>query len=119
FDASSWKEGQAGFGTEATPGAVVRTQWKSNDIWLRREVTLPEGPLKAPLLMMHHDEDAEVYINGIQAAKTTGFTTNYEEFDLSPEATTALKPGAKNIIAVYCKQTQGGQYIDVGIVDQK
>jgi hypothetical protein len=119
FDASKWKEGPAGFGTEGTPGAVVRTEWRTGDIWMRREVALPAGELKSPLLMLHHDEDAEVYVNGVLAARVRGFTTAYEEYDLSAEARAALKMGAANVIAVHCHQTGGGQYIDVGIVDVK
>jgi hypothetical protein len=117
FDDSGWKTGPGGFGTEGTPGSVVRTEWRGADIWIRREFEIKEAPA-APLLMMHHDEDAEVYINGVLAAKASGFVGNYEEFELTKVAKAALKPG-KNTIAVHCHQTTGGQYIDVGIVDTK
>jgi hypothetical protein len=118
FDDSGWKEGVAGFGTEGTPGAVVRTEWKTDNIWLRRTFELPAGKLTAPHLRIHHDEDVEVYLNGVLAAKLPGFITDYEDVPISPEALATLKPGP-NRFAVSCKQTRGGQYIDVGIVDMK
>jgi hypothetical protein len=118
FDDSKWKEGSAGFGTRGTPGAYVRTEWKTKDIWIRRQVTLPEGTLINPRLLVHHDDDARVYLNGVLAANLKGFTTDYEEFEISDEARATLKPG-KNTIAVYCKQIEGGQYIDAGLVEVK
>jgi hypothetical protein len=117
FDDSSWKEGPAGFGTEGTPGSVVRTTWNTSDIWIRREFDLPDMKLNDPRLMIHYDEDPEIYINGIPAAQTSGYVTGYEEYDITPEAKRVFKPG-KNSIAVHCHQTTGGQYIDVGIVDE-
>jgi hypothetical protein len=116
FDASAWNQGNAGFGTRGTPGAVVRTEWRTPDIWLRREFTLPEGQWNDLQLWMHHDEDAEIYVNGALAATASGYTTDYEEVPLNAAGKTALKPG-NNILAVHCHQTGGGQYIDAGLVD--
>lgn len=115
FDASSWKTGPAGFGTSGTPSSVVRTEWNSREIWLRREFTLTEKQLKGLMLAVHHDEDFELYINGTLAAQRQGYTTDYEEIPLSAEAQTLLKPG-RNVIAIHCRQTAGGQYIDAGFV---
>jgi len=116
FDASSWKEAPGGFGTRMTPGAVVRTEWNTHDIWLRRDFTLPQGKWKDLQLRIHHDEDAEIYLNGILAAKLSGFVTGYEAVPMSNDARQSLKPGS-NVMAVHCHQTGGGQYIDLGLVD--
>jgi hypothetical protein len=116
FDASAWSEGPAGYGTRGTPGAVVRTEWSTADIWLRREINLPETRWANPQFRVHHDEDVEIYINGVLACQSPGFTTTYENLAINKEGREALKPGP-NVIAVHCKQTTGGQYIDVGLVD--
>ncbi len=114
FDASTWRTGPGGFGTRGTPGAAVRTEWNSNDIWLRREFDFPAEAKGEVLLRLHHDEDARIYINGVEALSVSGYTTGYEEFPLSPAGRAALK-GGRNVIAVHCRQTGGGQYIDVGL----
>ena len=116
FDDAAWKKGPGGFGTEGTPGAVVKTAWKTEDIWLRREVTLPDAKLISPRLRVHHDEDVEIYVDGVRAGAFKNFTTDYVDLALTPEGRAALKPG-KNLLAVHCKQIKGGQYIDVGVVD--
>ena len=116
FNDGAWKEGRAGFGTQNTPGARVGTEWNTDDIWLRREFEMPQGKFSDLQMNIHHDEDAEVYINGVLAASLAGFISDYETNPLSAAAKAALKPG-KNVIAVHCHQTTGGQYIDVGFAD--
>jgi hypothetical protein len=116
FDSSSWQKGQGGFGTRGTPGAIVRTEWNSADIWLRRDFLLPKRKYRNLQLRIHHDEDAEVYINGVLAARAPGYISDYESVPMSVEASAALNPGP-NVFAVHCHQTSGGQYIDVGIVE--
>ncbi|MBC7818487.1 MAG: hypothetical protein IAG10_16495 [Planctomycetaceae bacterium] len=121
FDDSGWKSGPGGFGEPSTPGSVVKTNWKTDDIWLRREFDLKaEGitlnSLHELALRIHHDEDTEVFLNGELIAKTTGYTTQYVEVPLD-EATRKLLKSGKNTLAVHCRQTGGGQYIDLGLVD--
>jgi len=116
FDDSSWKEGPGGFGTEGTPGTVVRTIWKTPDVWLRRSFELSEVPSEGELwLNIHHDEDAEVYLNGVLVASPKGFLTNYTLMPLAAGRIQDILRRGKNVIAVHCHQTQGGQYIDVGL----
>ncbi len=115
FDDASWNEGLGGFGTKGTPGSLVNTTWDTPDVWLRRHFTLNQEDLRQAVLQIHHDEDAEVYFNGILAAQAPGFVTSYDLVKINPDALAALKPGL-NVMAVHCHQTGGGQYIDVGIV---
>ncbi len=113
YDASSWKTGPGGFGTAGTPGATVRTTWDTGDIWLRRDFDIRADQLPGLQLLMHHDEDAEVYINGVLAVSAGGFSGSYDPFVLSAQGRAALKAG-RNTIAVHVHQTGGGQYIDLG-----
>ena len=113
FDASSWRSGAAGF------GGGGRTAWSSSDIWIRRNFTINNfdaSQLQELRLWLFHDEDAEIYINGKLAAKMTGYNTKYETWPILPEALQALKlDGSDNVIAIHCKQTTGGQFIDCGL----
>ena len=113
FDASAWKSGQSGF------GGGGRTSWSGSDIWLRRSFQvndIDDSQLQELRLWLFHDEDAEIYINGVLAAKVTGYNTKYEQWPLLPEGLQALKTdGSDNVIAIHCKQTTGGQFIDCGL----
>ena len=112
FDASGWKTGPAVFGHEISG---VRTPWTGSDIWIRREFTVVD-PIPAKLnLLIKHDEDAEVYINGVLAAKVTEYVGDYKTVPMNPAARDALKAGT-NVFAVHCHNTIGGQGIDVGII---
>ncbi len=115
FDDSAWKSGPGGFGTHNTPGTVVRTVWNTDVIWIRREAEVDRDDFRRVHLAIHHDEDASVYLNGVPAARLTGYTTGYTLVPMSEPARRALRKG-KNTIAIECRQTIGGQYIDVGLV---
>jgi hypothetical protein len=115
FDDSAWSSGPAGFGVEGTPSAKVHTPWNTSDIWIRRTFDLKEVPGGDIRLSIHHDEDAQVFINGIDAARLRHFSTEYMEVALKEPALKSLHVGA-NTMAIHCRQVSGGQYIDAGLV---
>ena len=90
FDDKAWQTGPGGFGREDTPGAVVRTRWTTGDIWLRREFDAKASPLGALGLRLHHDEDAEIYINGKLVAEPRGYSSRYATLRLDATARAAL-----------------------------
>ena len=122
FDDSSWQSGPAGFGTTDTPNAVVRTTWNTSDIWLRQQFSvgaLTPAVLNNLLFDCFHDEDCEIYLNGVLAGSASGYSTGYVLFGLTDAGKAALVANGTNLIAVHCHQTTGGQDIDVGLVSQQ
>ena len=113
FDDSRWRTGPGGFGREGTPGAVVRTNWTSERIWLRRDFRLETIPSKV-VLNLHHDEEVEIYLNGQRIFSRDGYAVDYAAFDITDATRPVLQTG-KNVLAVSCRNTGGGQYVDVGL----
>ena len=118
FDATNWQTGLSGFGRTRNPTAVVNTVWTADDIWLRREVKLDGSAWDELLGWMNHDDDAEVYINGVLVITAAGATPSYEDFSFNGRGRRAIKSG-NNLIAIHCRNTGGEQYIDFGFVKSK
>ncbi len=112
FDDANWKTGVAGFGGEV-PGGNPHTAWNTNNIWLRREFEIKAVP-RTLNLEIHHDEDVEVFLNGTRIFAETGHLTAYKSVPLDAATLQLLRAG-RNVLAVHCLQTAGGQYIDVGL----
>lgn len=115
YSEDRWTPGNGAFGSEGTPGGTVGTPWLTSDIWIRKVVTLPETGFSDYLLTVFHDEDVEVFINGLLALQNKDYVTADLELIVSDTIKSALKPGP-NIIAVHCHQTLGGQFLDVGLM---
>lgn len=117
---ANWTNAPGGFGAGNPPNTagIVRTTWNTSDIWLRR--TFNPGSLTVQQLTnlfftIYHDEDVEIYINGVQAASASGYRTSYGLMAITEAGRAAILPNATNVLAVHCHQTGGGQYIDVGL----
>lgn len=117
FDDTGWSEGVAGFGNGGLQGASENTKWNSSYIYLRKWYnfdTLKAINMDKLMMQVFHDEDCEIYINGILAAKLSGYTNRYEFIEISKEAKDSLKIGQPNLIAVKCKNVEGNQFVDLG-----
>lgn len=111
FNDSAWKKGEGMFGGHDEER--IRTKWTTDDIWMRKTVTLNEE-LTDPVIKIAYDDDYELYINGELVLSEVGSSSAYKYMKLDKEKAGAFKKG-KNIIALHCKNTGGGQHIDVGI----
>lgn len=111
FDDHSWPLGRAPFGTVGNP----KTPWNTSDIWLRRSFEWNGGDIKEAALVIFHDEDTEVYVNGEQIWNRGGYVNSYEMFSVTDTLKRALRKGS-NTIAIHTHQTAGGQCIDLALL---
>jgi len=114
FNDSAWKSGPGGFGG--------RTPWNTKDIWLRQEFNAGEltaDDRNSLVFSCFHDEDCEIYINGVLAARAPTTTTTYVAISMGEQARRAIVPNGKNVMAVHCLQRDGGQFIDADIYKMK
>ena len=118
FDDSNWQNAAGAFGGKMEGGPKISTSWESNDIWLRR--TFDVGNLSATeidqlVLRQYHDDNIEIYINGVLAYQNGDATHSYANAAISAEAKRAIVPNAENVLAVHCHENFGDQHVDVGI----
>ncbi|MEM1296498.1 MAG: DUF1549 and DUF1553 domain-containing protein, partial [Verrucomicrobiota bacterium] len=112
FRNKMWLKGQGGFG-RTSPNSYPTTDWNTSDIWMRAAFGLKDLP-ESLALEIYYDEDVEVYLNGVEIFTAKGFVTNYETVLLDQVALDALQTG-RNVLAIHCRQTTGGQFIDAAL----
>jgi hypothetical protein len=115
FDDSRWSTARGGLGDARVPGARASTPWGGKGLWIRRAIEI-EKPLNEPALVIHHDDSAEVHLDGRLVAALDSFTVRYEVKPLPSNLVKLLTPG-KHTLAVHVAYEGGGRYIDAGIVD--
>ncbi|MES2733799.1 MAG: PA14 domain-containing protein [Bacteroidota bacterium] len=118
FNDASWTTGSGGFGTASVATMPLGTLWNTSDIWLRKSFTLSDitpAQFSKLCIRMIHDDDVEIYLNGVLACSRSSFMGNYAYYPFSQAALNALQLNQTNVIAVHCKQVFGGQSVDVGI----
>jgi hypothetical protein len=132
-DLSEWKKNKGVFGHKfhVNRSINIGTEWKSLYLWVVRTFELPEEPLKRPVLRVAYDDNATVYINGIEALTLKrGNNRGYQDIPLPAHAARAFRHGA-NTLAIHVdnqkslntrepdeERRNGSQFIDAGIGEE-
>ncbi|MDL2305649.1 DUF4965 domain-containing protein [Bacteroides sp. OttesenSCG-928-D19] len=113
YNDSAWQKGKAAFGTSDMPH--LSTLWESKDIWVRRTFDLPQDYTDKQIVLEYsHDDDFELFINGIEVVSTGYSWNNNVLLELSEEVRKTLVPG-KNIITAHGHNRTGGALVDFGL----
>lgn len=118
FDDSKWTKAIGAFGTIHNE-PTARTNWDSEYIWVRRNIQLDKNYRgKKVYLEYSHDDDAVIYVNGIEVINTGNACRKNVRIKLSEEVVNSLVKG-DNMIAAYCFNRVGNGLIDFGLSVEK
>ncbi|SDK22509.1 protein of unknown function [Catalinimonas alkaloidigena] len=117
FKTKGWQTGPAPFGDGAGSNTMKPRSQYDQEIWYRREFTLQDTDFENLQLYISHDDQVEVFLNGVKAFENPDFVLNYAQRPLTEAAKKTLKKG-KNLLAVHCTNARGGAYIDAGLIDE-
>lgn len=117
YDTKGWKEGEAGFASEAIQGSTTRrqgTHWATSALWLRKEF-MADAACGNLALRVAHDGDTKVYLNGTLIYGKEG--ADYVMVNLDARARKALREG-QNVLAA---ETSEGRscFFNVALFDMK
>jgi GH43 family beta-xylosidase len=102
-DNAGWNQGKPGFGAEFTKGSTTRdkkTEWKTPEIWLRRNFSYHKIKHGNLALRLNHSGPSQVWLNGRLVYDSTG--SRYVSLNLDQQAMAGMREG-KNSIAIYSK----------------
>ncbi|MBK5196647.1 MAG: DUF4964 domain-containing protein, partial [Proteiniphilum sp.] len=117
FNDAAWMTGLSAFGTENEPN--LSTLWETDDIWVRRTFTLDDDLTGKPIMLHYsHDDDFELYINGIKVVET-GYSWNKDVVTELPEEVKATLKKGENIITAHGHNRIGDAYVDFGLYEKE
>jgi hypothetical protein len=125
FNDLSWKEGESGFGDAETAsermgpdphgGRFPRTEWNSEEIWLRRSVRLQGTDFAFAYAIFQQRGECELFIDGKPIQSFWALDT-YCPVKLATGAGEVLKEPGPHVLAVHARRRPGGiNYVDIGL----
>lgn len=113
FNDQQWQSGKAPFGNNETK---AKTEWKSNNLWVRRTFDLASADFSKLYLKLRHDDNIQVYINGQKIYDVKGWTGKFIYIPVNDHKN-ILKKG-KNVMAIHIENTAGDQWLDAGLMQE-
>ncbi|HEY6978111.1 MAG TPA: DUF4965 domain-containing protein [Chitinophagaceae bacterium] len=115
YNDSKWKTGTAPFGNFE---GQSKTMWTTENIWARREFDLKDINFNKLFIKLRHDDDVEVYINGVKVYNCKDcWLGKYVNYPVPDSVKTKLKKG-KNVLAMHCINPRGNSWLDAGIENE-
>jgi hypothetical protein len=115
YDDSKWQTGTAPFGNIE---GQSKTMWTTESIWVRREFDLKNADFNKLFLKLRHDDDVEVYINGVRAYSCNDcWVGKYTDYPIPDSVKIKLRKG-KNVLAMHCINPRGNSWLDAGIENE-
>jgi hypothetical protein len=111
FADQSWKSAEAPFGDDES---TVKTTWKTDDIYLRKDFDVKNIPTEKLYLKLSHDDNVVVFLNGKSIYEKEGWIQDYIYIPVDKQL---LKAG-HNTLAIHVKNTAGGRHIDADLVTE-
>ncbi len=113
FNDAGWKSGKAPFADNKTTTGTI---WLTKDLWVRRTFDLNKTDFNRLFLKLKHDDNIEVYLNGEEVYKYTGWMHKFQYIPLDAFKSKLKKH--KNVLAIHIANTAGGAFLDAGIVNE-
>jgi hypothetical protein len=119
FSDAGWRSSPGAFGRKAGFERLIRTAWTGKDIWLRGTFEYRGEAFRRAVLALHYDNATSVHVNGVPiwTSAPGAWNDGYDAFDVTTKLEAALRRGT-NVIAVHCRQDEGGQFIDLALLTE-
>jgi serine/threonine protein kinase/Tfp pilus assembly protein PilF len=114
FVDAAWQSAPAVTGLSTYSPRTDRSVTTHTNFWLRREFEVTEIPKASLALLLDRCQDAEIFLNGVQAAPTADWSDCPVLVPCSNLGQTALRRG-HNVLALHCQDADGATHIGVAL----
>jgi len=114
FSALGWTAGPLRASSPYYSPRDDRSAAFQTNLWLRREFDVRDIPTGKLALLLNRNQDAEVFLNGIQITPPIDWSDSKMVVPCLPGASSALRAG-RNVLAMHCRDADADTTIDLGI----